>query len=259
MTPRDTVTVQVNGPVARLALARPKVLNAINETMCRDLAASFDEMEARPEVSIVILSGGTARAFSAGADLTHMRSLAGESLRRFIEQTWFVFDRINRSRLLTIAALHGYALGGGAELALACDLRIADVETRIGFPEMGLGSVPGSGAVQRLPPLVGPARAVELIVSGRHVVGEETERIGLVNKVAPLGESLALANSWADIYGTRPPEAIRYLKTAMRLPSDAAVAPMLHGLISGACQAAEGYREKTQTFANQPDHASKPS
>ncbi|WP_457090544.1 enoyl-CoA hydratase/isomerase family protein [Microvirga sp. P5_D2] len=256
MSNRDCVTYRVDGRAAYISLARPGVLNAINEDMCRQLSAVFDELEKQPDISIAVISGGEARAFSAGADLTFMRGLSGESLRRFIELTWLVFDRIARSPLLSIASLHGYALGGGAELALACDMRVADEDTRIGFPEMTLGSVPGSGAVQRLPQLIGPSRAVELIVSGRRVGGREAEVIGLVNKTVETGQSLLQATKWAETFAARPPEAIRYLKTAIRLPPDASVAPMLHGLVSSICQSVSGYRERTSGFADKHGNAS---
>jgi enoyl-CoA hydratase len=256
MSTLDYVTCRVEGRVAYVSLARPSVLNAINHDMCRQLSAAFDEIESEPDISIAVISGGEARAFSAGADLTFMRTLSGDSLRRFIELTWLVFDRIARSPLLSIASLHGYALGGGAELALACDLRIADADTKIGFPEMTLGSVPGSGAAQRLPRLIGPSRAVELIVSGRHVDGREAELIGLINKTVETGQALRHATEWAETFAKRPPEAIRYLKAAIRLPPDPTVAPMLHGLVSSICQSAAGYREQTSGFATPHGNAS---
>ncbi len=256
MNNRDCVAYRIDGRVAHISLTRPAVLNAINEDMCRQLASVLDEIEQQPDISIAVLSGGEARAFSAGADLTFMRGLSGESLRRFIELTWLVFDRIARSPLLSIAALHGYALGGGAELALACDMRIADGDTKIGFPEMSLGSVPGSGAVQRLPQLIGPSRAMELIVSGRRVDGREAEMMGLVNKTVETGQSHRQAMEWAEAFSARPPEAIRYLKTAIRLPPDPSVAPMLHGLVSSICQSASGYRDRTNGFVAKNNSAS---
>jgi enoyl-CoA hydratase len=256
MSNRDCVKCRVEGRIAYVSLARPGVLNAINEDMCRQLSAVFDELERQPDISIAVISGGEARAFSAGADLTFMRGLSGDSLRRFIELTWLVFDRVARSPLLSIASLHGYALGGGAELALACDMRVADEETKIGFPEMTLGSVPGSGAVQRLPRLIGPSHAVELIVSGRRVGGREAETIGLVNKSVEAGQSFRQATEWAESFAARPPEAIRYLKTAIRLPPDPSIAPMLHGLVSSICQSASGYRERTSGFADKHSNAS---
>jgi enoyl-CoA hydratase len=256
MSSPDCATYRIEGRVAYIGLTRPKVLNAINDPMCRQLSEIFDELESRPHISVAVISGGEARAFSAGADLTFMRGLSSESLRRFIELTWLVFDRIARSPLLTIASLHGYALGGGAELALACDMRVADEDTKIGFPEMTLGSVPGSGAVQRLPRLIGPSRSMELIVSGRRVGGREAELMGLVNRTVETGQSLQQTKEWAETFASRPPEALRYLKTASRLAPDPAIAPMFHGLVSSVCQSASGYREQTSGFAAEQSNAS---
>jgi enoyl-CoA hydratase len=256
MNSRDGATYRIEGQVAYISLNRPQVLNAIDEAMCRQLSAIFDEIESQSEATVAVISGGEARAFSAGADLTFMRSLSGNSLRRFIELTWITFDRIAQSPLLSIASLHGYALGGGAELALACDMRVADDDTKIGFPEMIHGSVPGSGAVQRLPHLIGTSRAMEIIVSGRRIGGREAELIGLVNKTVDSGRSLELARAWAETFASRPSEALRYLKTTIRLAPDPAVAPMFHGLVSSICQSAPGYREQTSGFATTRDNAS---
>lgn len=247
------VSYAEDGKVALVELARPQVLNAIDEDLCRRLSSIYDEMERSDTVSVAIIHGGASRAFSAGADLTHMRNLAGEELRRFIELTWHVFDRISRSPLLNIAALHGFALGGGAELALCCDLRIAEEGVKIGFPEMSLGSVPGSGAVQRLPEMIGKARAFELMLSGRRVEAAEAERIGLVNKAVPTGQALPQAREWASTFAGRPREAIRYLKAGTRIGHDPVLASAFHGLVSNVCQSAKGYRSNTSAFAARVD------
>jgi len=244
----ETISLRREGGLAHLEFRRPEVLNAINESFCRRLVELFDELEQDGEVSVVILSGGESRAFCSGADLKFMRALSGASLRRFIEQTWNAFDRIARSHLVSIAALHGYVLGGGAELALACDIRIADETTEIGFPEMSHGSVPGSGAMQRLPLAVGRAKAIEIVLGGQRVGGREAEALGLVNRCVPKGQSLAAATEWAERFASRPPEAVRFMKAALALGQDARVAPVLHGLVSSVCQSAPGYRSATRSF-----------
>jgi enoyl-CoA hydratase len=234
-----TVSVVTVGHVAHLTLGRPEVLNAIDTATCRAIAAGLDLLEEQGEASVLIVSGGSARCFSAGADLKHMRGLAAEDLRRFIELTWRCFDRLAASPIVSIAALHGYALGGGAELALACDLRVAAEDAVIGFPEMTLGSVPGSGGMQRLPPLIGASRALELVATGRRLSGAEAAALGLVNRCVAPGQALVEAEALAAILAARPAAALRYAKASLRASAD--LAPALHGLISAICHQEPAY------------------
>jgi enoyl-CoA hydratase len=244
----DRIDVKVDDRIAIVTLNRADVLNAIDSAMCDALIEAIDGLERQDHVSVLVLAGA-GRAFCAGADLTHMRTLAGAGLRRFIERTWIVGERIARSPIVSIAALHGYVLGGGAELALACDFRVADSSTRIGFPEMGLGSVPGSGALQRLPRIVGSSQALELITGSERIDGAQAMRMRLVNRIADEETALAHAQAWAGTLSQRPPEALRYAKACLGLPVDGGIAPAMHGLVSGACQAERGYAYNTERFA----------
>jgi enoyl-CoA hydratase/carnithine racemase len=247
------VVVERQGRLAFLRLSRPEVLNAIDDAVCDGLIDALATLEADPEVGAIVVHGEGDRAFSAGADLRHMRGLAGEPLRRFVEKTWGVFDRLARSPILSIAVLHGHVLGGGMELALACDLRVAEEGVSIGFPEMTLGSVPGSGAMQRLPALIGPARALELTVLGRRLGAHEAAAIGLVNAAVARGQALEVATAWATIAAERPREALRYAKAAVRAGLEPTVAAAFHGLISDACHADARYRANTGRFAAPSD------
>lgn len=242
------VTLKRHGRVAHLLLDRPRVLNAIDGSTCDALAAAIASLEVDPAIGAVVVSGAGEKAFSAGADLTHMRGLDGASLRRFVEQTWLVFERLASSPLPSVAALHGYVLGGGLELALACDLRIADETVQLGLPEMGLGSVPGSGALQRLPALIGSARTTEMFLLGRRIGAAEAAAIGLVNRTVAKGEALAAAMAWAETIAKLPPEAVRYAKVALRVGRLPEVASSLHGLISDACHADKRYQNNTDQF-----------
>ncbi|HEX6979727.1 MAG TPA: enoyl-CoA hydratase/isomerase family protein [Alphaproteobacteria bacterium] len=242
-----------DGPIAHLQLNRPERLNAIDRSVCESLIAQLDALEADGDARVLVLSGVGDRAFSSGADLKHMRGLEGADLRRFIELTWVAFERLASSPLPSIAVLHGYVLGGGLELALACDFRIADATVQIGLPEMTLGSVPGSGALQRLPALIGPARAAELAMLGRHLDAAEAAEIGLVNRVTLSGEAIALALEWAMTLAERPPEALRYAKIALRLGASPAVAAAFHGLVSDSCHRARDYRSRTEKFVSASD------
>jgi enoyl-CoA hydratase len=234
--------------VAHVEFCRPRVLNAIDADTCVALVAAVEAAEASSEVAAIVVSGAGPRAFSSGADLTHMRTLEGAALRAFIEQTWHTFDRIARSPIPSIAALHGHVLGAGCEVALACDMRIADATARIALPEMGLGSVPGSGAAQRLPACVGKAKAMELILFGDPVDADEALRIGLVNRTVAAGQALASAFDWARRIAALRPAAVRALKAAMAT-DDPRLAPAMHGLISDLCHRDPAYVQATTGFA----------
>lgn len=254
MTP--VLVVERHGRVAHLRLNRPQVMNAIDAKVCRALQDEVSALEDDPEVGAIVLSGAGEKAFSAGADLKYMRSLeSGAPLRRFIELTWVAFERLASSPLPSIAALHGHVLGGGLELALACDMRIADATVQIGLPEMGLGSVPGSGALQRLPALVGTAKASEMVITGRRMDAATAEATGLVNCTVPAGRALHAALEWAALAAQRPPEALRYMKVALRTQGDAAVAAALHGLVSDACHADRRYQANTDRFRGEQGRA----
>jgi enoyl-CoA hydratase len=244
----EPLLIERHGRVAHLRLNRPGVLNAIDRALCDALLAALERIEDDGEAGAMVLSGNGAKAFSAGADITYMRTLEGPALRRFIERTWLVFERLAASPLPSIAALHGYVLGGGLELALACDLRIADATVQIGLPEMGLGSVPGSGALQRLPALIGPARATELIMLGERIGAVEAAAIGLVNRVTDKDQAVDAALAWATAVAERPAEALRYAKVALRIGRQPDLAASLHGLVSDACHADKRYRRNTDRF-----------
>jgi len=239
--------VERHGRVAHLRLNRPHALNAIDPAVAEALQLEIAALEADPGVGAIVLSGEGEKAFSAGADLTYLRSLEGGApLRRFMELTWDAFERLAASPLPSIAALHGYVLGGGLELALACDMRIADATVQIGLPEMGLGKVPGWGALQRLPALVGPAKTTEMTITGRRIGATEAEAAGLVNRAVEAGRALDTAFEWATLAAQRPPEALRYMKVALQLGGQAKIAAALHGLVSDASHADRRYQDDTE-------------
>lgn len=245
----DVVSLSRRGRVAHLQLNRPRVRNAINSSVCHALIDFMDQLEADDGVGALVISGAGDLAFSAGADLKEMRQFVeGKALRRFIELTWRAFDRIAASPLPSIAALHGYVLGGGLELALACDMRIADKSVQVGLPELTLGSVPGSGAIQRLPPLIGAARTMELVITGRRMDADEAYAERVVNSVTPVGGALEQAFEWAAQAAQGSPEALRYLKYALSQSCPASTAAGLHGLISDACHSEKNYRQNTERF-----------
>lgn len=246
-----TASVQLDrhGPVAVLRLNRPEVLNAINGEVCTALCHYVDELEADGTTRVMVISGAGDRAFSAGADLTHMRTLSDGDLSQFIELTWHSFERISQSSIPSVAALHGHVLGGGLELAVACDFRIAHRTTSIALPEMGLGSVPGSGAMQRLPGLIGESKTLELAIFGTRVSAQEALMLGLVNKVVEDDrDAERAAIEWAQVISSRPAAALKYAKVAIRARGDPVLAASLHGLISVSCHQSKSYQQKTDKF-----------
>ena len=215
MTDYQAITYAVAEHVATVTLNRPEVHNAMNEAMRRDLTRCFDTIASDDDVKAVVVTGAGDRAFSAGADI-----------REFVEPLVPVRFREQRRRLdfrqamdrcwqPIVAAVNGFALGGGLELALACDLRIAAAGASLGLTEINLAIIPGGGGTQRLPRLVGRGKALELILTGARIPADEALRIGLVERVVPSGEALKAATELARTMAAKAPVALRYAKEAV--------------------------------------------
>jgi len=205
-----------DGFVATITINRPEALNALN----RDVLAGLDEAVRRAEVErprVVLLTGAGERAFVAGADIAEMATMSPDEGRRFSETGNAVFRRLERLPMPTIAVIHGFALGGGCELALACDIRLASTKAQFGQPEVSLGITPGFGGTQRLPRLVGVGIAKELIFAGRNIDAARALAIGLVNAVYPPDELRAAAERLAGDIASRAPIAVRAAKAAIDL------------------------------------------
>lgn len=195
MSAYGNLLLEVEDRVAVLSINRPDKLNALNEQTIRELGAAVDEATGRDDVGGVIVTGVGEKAFVAGADiaeLARMGPVDGIDVSRLGQQ---VLRRIELSRKPVIAAVNGFALGGGCELALACHLRIASDNARFGLPEVKLGIIPGYGGTLRLPRIVGKGRALELMLSGEMIDAQEAYRIGLANKVVPQAELLGAARA----------------------------------------------------------------
>lgn len=201
------------GPVAHLELVNPP-LNLVTRALLDELDAALATLAAAPagDVRVVVVSGRGERAFCAGSHVGEFESQRGSAGRERLALEERVSSRLADLPMPTIAAIEGNALGGGLELALCCDLRIASARARLGLPEVRLAVTPGSGGTQRLPRVVGLARAKELILTGRIISAQEAERIGLVNEVVPEGEALARADQVAAEIAARGPLAVREAK-----------------------------------------------
>jgi enoyl-CoA hydratase len=196
-TPYKNLQVETRGPVTVLSIHRPEVLNALNRETLGEVEDFARRFLADPEQQALLVTGSGTKSFISGADINELAVLdprGAEDISRFGQR---VLDLLDQSPKLVIAAINGYAFGGGCELALACHLRLASENAVLGLPEVSLGIIPGYGGTQRLPRLIGPARALELMASARRVKADEAERIGLVNRVLPQDQLLAEAEKLA--------------------------------------------------------------
>ena len=209
----DFVEVDVHDGVATILLNRPK-MNALNLQMQREIRAAAEEISGRSDVGAVVLHGGP-KVFAAGADVKEMADMSFQDMSQAAISLQDSFTAVARIPQPTIAAITGYALGGGCELAMCCDMRIAADDAQLGQPEILLGIIPGAGGTQRLPRLVGPARAKELILTGRFVSAEESLRIGLVEQVVPSADVLDTAMALATRLARGPAIATRAAKEAV--------------------------------------------
>ncbi len=198
-----------------MTLDRPDALNALNTEMLQELRDVLHEVARREEVRVVILTGAGDRAFAAGADIREMADQRPLEIRRYAALGHEVARLLERMGKPVIAALNGFALGGGSELALACDIRIASEDAQIGQPEVKLGIPPGFGGSQRLTRLVGRGRASEIIFLGEPVAAVEAAKMGLVNRVVPADRLLEEAKAWARRMQERGPLALRLAKAAI--------------------------------------------
>jgi len=211
----ETLKIDVKGGIATVWVNRPEALNALNTKVLEELECAFYELEKDDKVGIVILTGSGEKAFVAGADIKEMEGKTPIDMRGFTQLGHRVMRNIENLSKVVIAAVNGFALGGGCELALACDIRIASEKAKLGVPEVNLGIFPGFGGTQRLPRLVGRGKACEFVFTGDMVDANEAHRIGLVNNVVPhdklMEESVALAKKILE----KGPVAIRLAKSSI--------------------------------------------
>jgi enoyl-CoA hydratase len=199
--------------VAVLTIDRQEKLNALDLHVMEEIGQALLELEAEGPRAIIVTGAGE-RSFVAGADISAMSVMSPLEAKRFSEIGHAAMALLDRSPVPTIAAVNGYALGGGCEVAIACDVRVAAENATFGFPEVSLGILPGMGGTQRLPRLVGPALAKELIFTCRRIGAEEAREIGLVNRVVPQGEALGVAKELAGEIAANGPLAVRHAKAA---------------------------------------------
>jgi len=244
------VLYEKKGAIAYVTVNRPKVLNALNKATWADLRTAFEYAQDDASVRGVILTGAGDKAFIAGADiseLAHATALEAEQSSRFGQQ---VLDFIENLGKPVIAAVNGFALGGGCETAMACTIRITVENARFGQPEVKLGLVPGGGGTQRLPRLVGKGRAQQLILSGEMVSAQEAWRIGLVNEIVPISQLIARAEAILGTIAINAPISVKLALESVNkgLETSQSEGLLLEAAYFGLCAATEDMKEGTSAF-----------
>jgi len=193
----QTLLYEKKDGIGIVTLNRPDKLNALNSTVYKELYDAFAAIEDDPEVRVVVLTGSGEKAFAAGSDVAEMQNMDTLDIQKFMAVIRKASDQIYNLTKPTIAAIHGYALGGGCELSMCCDLRICSEKARFGQPEINLGLIPGASGTQRLPRLIGAAKAKEMIFMGDPIDAATAFSLGLVNKVVPVEKLMEEAMAWA--------------------------------------------------------------
>ena len=210
------VDFEQRGPIGVITMNRPEALNALNDQVLKDLDAVLDSAEANDEVLVLILTGA-GRSFVAGADIGQMKDFTPVQAKRFGMYGNSVFLKLENFPKPVIAAVNGFALGGGCELSMACDIRLASEKAKFGQPEVGLGITPGFGGTQRLPRIVGVSKAMELILTAKTIGAEEAKAIGLVSEVYPAEELMDKALELANAICANAPIAVAESKRCIRM------------------------------------------
>ena len=246
--PYENLILERDAAVLHITINRPKVLNALNAATLSDLDAAFDEAAADAAVRVITITGAGEKAFIAGADINELAVQTPVGGRDHARKGQRLFDRIERFGKPVIAAINGFALGGGCELAMACTVRLAADTARLGQPEINLGLMPGYAGTQRLTRLVGRGRAQELLLLGDHITAEEAWRIGLVNRVVPAAALMDETRKLAATLAAKAPVAVRYILDAVASGLDMPFAEAedheatLFGLVSTTGDMREGTR-----------------
>ncbi len=236
--------------VALITVNRPEKLNALSVAVIAELDEAFNSVAREPGIRAAILTGAGEKAFVAGADISELAALSALEAREFSLRGQRVFRKIETLSKPTVAAVNGFALGGGLELAMACSVRFASDNARLGQPEVKLGIIPGYGGTQRLPRLVGRGRALELLLSGEPIGAAEAHRIGLVNAVATLAELPGYSRAWLAKVLANGPAAVGFVLEAVDAGLQGGLAEGLRfeAAAFGVCAATEDRREGTRAF-----------
>jgi enoyl-CoA hydratase len=246
----DNLLLERDGAIVSITINRPTVLNALNTQTIDELRRAILDLKRDDGVRVVILTGAGEKSFVAGADINELAVQTPTGGREHALTGQHVFDLIENMGKPVIAAINGYALGGGCELAMACTLRIAADTAKLGQPEVGLGLIPGYAGTQRLPRLVGKAKAMEMILTGAPIAADEAQRIGLVNRVVPATSLMMEAKALAAQLAKSAPIAMRYIINAINkgVEMPFAEACQYEATLFGLVASTDDMREGTKAF-----------
>jgi len=246
----QNILLTVHEKIATLTVNRPQKLNAVSSQVLSEIGAAAQHAASDRDIGVLIVTGAGEKAFVAGADIAEMSSLDAAGAKAFSEHAQRMLDALEACPKPVIAAVNGYALGGGTELALACHIRICSTNARFGQPEVALGLMPGAGGTRRLSRVVGRAAALHMILTGDQITAEEAMRIGLVSKVVEPGELMATAEAIARTILSRAPLAVRYALEAVRRGAEMPLSEAfgLESSLFGLCCATEDMKEGTSAF-----------
>ena len=245
------VPLEQKGPVGVITMNRPEALNALNDQVLRDLDQVLDQVEENEEILVAVITGA-GRSFVAGADIGQMSTLTAAEGKKFGALGNRIFLKLENLSKPTIAAVNGFALGGGCELSMACDIRVASEKAKFGQPEVGLGITPGFGGTQRLPRIVGAANAMELILTAKTINAAQAKEIGLVSHVYAPEELMDKALELANAIAANAQVAVRQSKAAIRrgLQTDMATGTAYESEAFGLCFATEDQKDAMKAFVN---------
>ena len=246
----ENLLLERDGAVAVLTINRPQVLNALNSSTLDQLRRAVLDLRHDADVRVVIITGAGGKSFVAGADINELAVQRAAQSKEHARRGQHVFDLIENLGKPVIAAINGYALGGGCELAMACTLRVAADTARIGQPEITLGLIPGYGGTQRLARLVGKGRALELLLTGRHLKADEALRIGLVNRVVPAADLMSESKTLAAELAEKAPVAMQYILEAVNRGLEVSFdqGQCLEAALFGLVASTDDMREGTAAF-----------
>ena len=248
--PFENLLIERDGGVLVVTINRPEKLNALNTKTVVELGQVMDEAESDAAVRVIVLTGSGEKSFVAGADINELAVQTPVTGREHARSGQRVFDQIERLGKPVIAAVNGFALGGGCELAMACTLRIASENAKFGQPEINLGLIPGYAGSQRLPRLVGRGRALEMLLTGAPIDANEAHRIGLVNKVVPVASLMTETRTLAQSLAAKAPIALRYILEAVSggLEMSFADGQDYEATLFGLVSTTDDMREGTRAF-----------
>jgi enoyl-CoA hydratase len=246
----ENILFEKKNAIAYVTVNRPKVLNALNMATMEELRRAFHAIKQDAEVRVVILAGAGEKAFIAGADIGELARNNPVEAKAYTHQGQSVLNLIENCGKPVIACINGFALGGGCEIAMACTMRLASDNARLGQPEVKLGIIPGYGGTQRLPRLVGKGMAMQLVLAGEMISAQEAHRMGLVNEVVPAAELIARAEAIAQKIIANAPLAVQWAMEAVNKGMEMPLAEglFLEATLFGLCSATEDKKEGTSAF-----------